>query len=1772
MYRLNGANYELVAPIDKAGGDPIAWRGEYVGGFYSLRTHQPMQETSASASWQVRYPASLRGVQGSCVLIPCTFDYPMDTPESITSIWYKDNEGQRIVAFHSSTPDAVDAQFQGRTELIGDALGQRNCTLLLRSTQTRDSGKYNFRFEIDAKNRWLEVRGVELTVADTPDSPTIASPDDLYEAKPVTFNCSSPYVCPYDSISLRWTGHNAETSHVSEMVQLDTGGVLQKKTLSSFLSWQDHHRKLSCEVAAGALAKAKEVTLQVKHSPKGVKVSISPSAKNIRVGDATTLACNVVSSYPEVTAYRWFKDGVACGEGQVKTIQSVTREDYGQYHCEAENPVGSTVAETATVYVFTALLTVSPSSDVQEGGTVTLTCDVPGEDKQEIHYSWFKNNIWMKEGTARTLIFHEVAAGDTGYYTCKVQNDKGSEKSQVVGLNVVYPPRPPTLALFQETQEGKLAIVLCTVDSNPQSTLSLFRGQQLIATTNSHSAPRQRIGITTTRNSLKLEIQKVVPEDAGEYQCAATNKYGNATTTRFFGAQTARVVVSPSEEVPEGERVTLTCLATLEPEEETVYTWYKNAKWLQEGRENSLIFPATISTDAGTFYCVAKNKKSTNTSPAVTLHVLYPPRQPEVQSFLETQEGHLGIIQCMVDSNPPSEIALYKGDTLIGSTSASSSVADPRVSVTPSHNALKVSIKGVTLEDEGRFVCSAQNRYGDTSTSVDFTAETARIILTPSPEVPEGQEVHLSCLVSSNASTSTNYTWFQNGLCLPGALGDSLVFPQVARGDAGIYFCRVESHGVSKSSASVTLSVLYPPEPPRVAVFVEAEKGRTALFHCSADSSPPAELSLYKGDHLIASTGSPSATLPRVRMSAAHDAMSVEMGDVVPEDEGSYRCVATNAYGSSATRLYFHVQTARVLASPSPELLEGDAAILTCDVLGSAPGDATFCWYKNSKRLPDNNSSTLAFPQITSRDAGSYHCKAHTAEEASLSVSPPLSLIVFYPPRKPQLTSFLQRQGGPVAVLQCTVDSAPQSVLLMFKGDELLASSSSSNLAPVQRLRVSASYNSLRVEIREVVVEDEGGYTCWASNLYGNSSVSITFTAGTARIWISPLDVLEGDSANLTCAIDSGAAEEPHYTWYKDHRWYTEGPSRTLSLPNVTVADAGAYSCALKTSERVWNSSLGSLNVLYPPKNIEAASFLEAQNGQVAILVCSVDSNPPSQLSLRQGNEVLASTGFSRDHGAPPDPSRMSVASSPNSLRLEILKVHLDDEGHYECLASNSIGTAKASLDLVVETTKVVISPSPEVREGDPVSLTCEDISSASNALYSWYKNAQWLAEGPADSLMIQAATPGDAGAYSCRVRNARRIRTSPPVPMHVLYAPKELTLVSFLETQSRQQAILQCAVESHPLSDLTLYKGHEIVASSLSSGGLPTSRLNVHRAHNFLKVEIKGVHLEDEGEYLCFANNTYGASKATVYFSVESARITVEPSPDIQEGSAANLTCLVASRAAGGMNYTWYKNSQWLQDGPGHSLLLEMVTIDDAGSYHCRAEGETGSVTSNLVLLNVLYAPRTPTLSAFLDNQSGRVGILRCQVSSHPRSELALYKGGSLLAHTQRGRPAAAPRLQVLQSYNSLKVEIRHLVAEDSGRYTCLASNPYGNGTAALDFSAETLSDLHFFKVMAGVFVGMACAAGLCASAFGVRRNWSRIKEQRKKWKPWRTQKVELVEMDKKVAEAQVMRCGTNKILEFLFVDDSVPAIRGQKQRAEFPQGNPPPAKAAPASCEPQK
>ncbi|XP_054149421.1 sialoadhesin [Melozone crissalis] len=1639
----------------------------------------------ALGSWGVSYPESLRASGGSCLVVPCTFSYPADvtTASGIVAIWYKDYDGQRTVVFHSTAPQDVDSRFGGRAQLLGDPMA-RNCTLLLRGVTPGDSGLYRFRFEILHGDRWSASRDVTLSISDDLDLPSVTSSEEQTEGQRSTLECSTPYFCPGGDTALHWEGYDPQVSQVSSHVRLDTSGVSHQVTLTSSFTWKDHSKKLLCVVSDRSKRASTEVVLRVRHAPKDTQVSLSPSSGNIGVGDTVTLSCEVGSSHPPVLGYHWYKDGVAVGTERVLALHGVRREDHGRYHCKAQNALGTGVSPPVTLRVFSAEISASPAAEVLEGTATTLSCDVPGWEghPEELTYTWFKNSAWLKEGPAHTLLFPAVAAGDAGYYSCQVTNSQGSDTAQAISLSVTYPPRIPTLTLFQETQGGRLVIVRCTVDSHPPATLAIDHDGTVLATSGAQVALGQRLGVTASRNSLRLEIRDAGPQDSGKYGCTASNVHGNASATKVLVTRAAGLLIQPSAEVTEGTAVTLTCVGTGDMEEKPLYTWYRNGRRLQESSFPTLEFPSVRGDDAGAFQCQVRSRNGSNTSEAVPLRVLYPPRQPVLSSFLQSQGGRLGIIQCSVESDPESNLTLQRGDDAIACTQGCPQATSPRVHVTRSYNSLKVEIRDVVVEDEGIYLCQAGNSQGSASATVDFKADTANVTVSPSPRVLEGDNATLTCHLSSGSTAVPNITWYHNGQQISTGSATSLVLQPVVSRDTGLYRCRASTTGGSRSSPDILLDVLYPPRDPVLTAFLEAEQGSLAIFQCSVASNPPAQLALLRDQELVATSAGGSS--PRVTISAVPNSLRVEIREVTPADDGSYRCTATNAHGSVERRLYLRVQAAHVLISPSSEVLEGDDVSLLCQVAGEPPGDTVYSWYKDSKWLQEGPDSVLVLSRVTSAATGLYHCRARSS--AGTSMSPAVTLSVCYPPRALVLSTFLEPPWGQRGILECSVDSSPPAQLALFKDGALVASTALSPPVPQPRLGVTSATNVLRVRVHPVLLQDEGEYRCVAANAHGNASATGNFSGGAARVWIWPSpDVREGGSATLTCVVAGGDQDVLSYTWYRNQVWLGTGSSHNLTFPAVTASDAGSYHCSVQTPGRNHSATPVTLNVLYPPRNIRLQSFVESSQGTATILLCTVDSHPPAQLTLLRGGHPVAS---SPPRGGDSPRQSVRVSPSPNVLRLEFREASEEDEGEYECQARSALGDTRASLTLRVQATRVLVRPSAEVAEGTEVTLTCQAPQAQPGTLYTWFKNGRWVTEGPEPSLALRGQR-SDAGLYGCRAGRGRR---APPVALAVLYAPQEPSFVALVEPRGGRQAVLLCSADGVPPPAIAVSRGqgHPPLATSL---GPSDPRFEVRATPTSLRLGMAALEPGDAGLYLCSATNSRGSATASLRLQVPGVALTVEPSQEVPEGTKATMSCSATAWGDKGVNYTWYRDGRWLWEGPSGTFVLSPVSSADAGSYQCQASGTWGTATSVPLSLSVLYPPRAVSVSTFLENQNGHGAIVLCTAQSHPPSSLALLHHGHLLATSLS--PAVTPGVRATPSHNALRVELVALGTAAGGRYVCVATNALGNATASADFDVHTLSHLRTFRVLSGLFVAIVAMATV---ALLVLKVWPRIRNFR--------------------------------------------------------------------------
>lgn len=112
-------------------------------------------------SWTIDVPSSVEGLLGSCVVIPCSYDFPDPGKELVEfkGMWLND-ANQRIVHTDGSN---VLPQYLSRTKLTGN-LSQKDCSLEIDHLQQSDQGPFAFRIEIASYNKFsYYTRKVSIT-------------------------------------------------------------------------------------------------------------------------------------------------------------------------------------------------------------------------------------------------------------------------------------------------------------------------------------------------------------------------------------------------------------------------------------------------------------------------------------------------------------------------------------------------------------------------------------------------------------------------------------------------------------------------------------------------------------------------------------------------------------------------------------------------------------------------------------------------------------------------------------------------------------------------------------------------------------------------------------------------------------------------------------------------------------------------------------------------------------------------------------------------------------------------------------------------------------------------------------------------------------------------------------------------------------------------------------------------------------------------------------------------------------------------------------------------------------------------------------------------------------------------------------------------------------------------------------------------------------------------------------------------------------------------
>ncbi|XP_033945503.1 B-cell receptor CD22-like isoform X2 [Pseudochaenichthys georgianus] len=180
--------------------------------------------------------------------------------------------------------------------------------------------------------------------------------------------------------------------------------------------------------------------IDVKYPPKLPSVSARPSGE-INEGRSVTRTCH--SDANPAATYTWYKkngnaDLPPLSEGPQLVFSSIQSSDSGQYFCTAENKLGRRKSNYISFDVKYApklpSVSVSPSAEIKEGRSVTLTCS--SDANPAANYTWYKENEDSPKASGQIFTITDIRAEHSGSYSCGAQNKLGRSNSTLHQIDV----------------------------------------------------------------------------------------------------------------------------------------------------------------------------------------------------------------------------------------------------------------------------------------------------------------------------------------------------------------------------------------------------------------------------------------------------------------------------------------------------------------------------------------------------------------------------------------------------------------------------------------------------------------------------------------------------------------------------------------------------------------------------------------------------------------------------------------------------------------------------------------------------------------------------------------------------------------------------------------------------------------------------------------------------------------------------------------------------------------------------------------------------------------------------------------------------------------------------------------------------------------------------------------------------------------------------------------------------------------------------------------
>uniref|UniRef100_U3EA75 Neurofascin isoform 3 n=1 Tax=Callithrix jacchus TaxID=9483 RepID=U3EA75_CALJA len=441
-------------------------------------------------------------------------------------------------------------------------------------------------------------------------------------------------------------------------------------------------------------------------------------------------------------------------------------------------------------------------------------------------------------------------------------------------------------------------------------------------------------------------------------------------------------------------------------------------------------------------------------------------------------------------------------------------------------------------------------------------------------------------------------------------------------------------------------------------------RGMDLLLECIASGVPTPDIAWYKkgGD------------LPSDKAKFENFNKALRITNVSEEDSGEYFCLASNKMGSIR-----HTISVRVKAAPywldEPKnliLAPGEDGRLVCRANGNPK--PTVQWMVNGEPLqsaPPNPNREVAGDTIIFRDTqissrAVYQC--NTSNEHGYLLANAFVSVLDVPPR------MLSPRNQLIRVilynrtrLDCPFFGSPIPTLRWFKNGQ------GSNLDGGNY----HVYENGSLEIKMIRKEDQGIYTCVATNILGKAENQVRLEVkDPTRIYRMPEDQVakRGTTVQLECRVKHDPSLKLTVSWLKDdeplyigNRMKKEDDS--LTIFGVAERDQGSYTCVAST-ELDQDLAKAYLTVLGRPDRPRDLELTDLAERSVRLTwIPGDDNNSPITDYVVQFEEDQFQPGVWHDH-----------SKYPGSVNSAVLRLSPYVNYQFRVIAINEVGSSHPSL------------------------------------------------------------------------------------------------------------------------------------------------------------------------------------------------------------------------------------------------------------------------------------------------------------------------------------------------------------------------------------------------------------------------------------------------------------------------------------------------------------